>query len=279
MISPADYAFIARLLQEHAGFSVGTGKEYLLDSRLRPVALELGLTSVQSLLDRLRIAPQGDLVRRVCEAMATNETSFFRDPIAFDILRSRVLPDLIRQHYSQRRLRIWCAAASTGQEPYSLAMLLDDMPVSDWQVEVIATDFSRAALNRARSAVFSTYELQRGLTADQRARFFTAYGADWRVRDATRERVSFSELNLIHSFAHLGRFDLILCRNVLIYFDLATKRDVLERMSAILSPSGYLLLGAAESAIGITDTLERVGDLPTSVYQTTVLPEVVGLAS
>lgn len=279
MISEADYAFLARILQEHAGFAVGPGKEYLIEARLRPVAAELGLSSLQALVDRLRVAPQGEVVRRVCEAMATNETSFFRDGVPFDLLRSTILPELIRRRSASRTLRIWCAAASTGQEPFSVAMLLDDLPLGDWSIEILGTDFSRTALNRARTGVFTTFEIQRGLSDQQRTRFFVPYGEHWRLRDSTRSRVTFAELNLIHSFGHLGHFDLIFCRNVLIYFDIATKRDVLDRLATVLAPTGYLLLGAAESAIGVTDTLQRVGELPASVYQRSVVSEAVGIAS
>ncbi len=269
MISGADYRFLAHLLLVNSGFGVGEGKEYLVESRLLPVAQRLGHTDLQGLVDRLRIREEAEVVRLVCEAMATNETSFFRDIIPFEVLRSRLLPELIEERSSARELRIWCAASSFGQEPYSIAMLLDDLALGDWKIEIIATDFSRPALKRARSAVFTTFELQRGLTIDQRARFFVPRGEDWQLRDSTRARVNFAELNLIHSFGHLGQFDLILCRNVLIYFDLRTKRDVLERMAGCLTPSGYLLLGAAESAIGITNEITRIGELPTSVYRKT----------
>jgi chemotaxis protein methyltransferase CheR len=273
MISHADYRYLADLLLVNSGFGVGEGKEYLVESRLLPVAHRLGHADLQGLVDRLRIRLDPEVVRLVCEAMATNETSFFRDQIPFDVLQSRLLPELIRRNSEVRELRIWCAAASFGQEPYSVAMLLDDLALADWKIEIIATDFSRPALQRARTAVYTTFELQRGLSADQRARFFVPHGPDWRLRDSTRGRVTFGELNLIHSFGNLGTFDLILCRNVLIYFDLRIKRDVLERMAACLSPTGYLLLGAAESAIGITEEITRVGELPTSVYRKAPAPQ------
>ncbi len=278
MISDADYRLLAGILRDHSGFAVGDGKEYLIESRLRPVAARFGYPSLHELVDHLRVQADPDVVRQVCEAMATNETSFFRDGIPFDLLRSRIIPELIRRRAGSRSIRIWCAAASYGQEPFSIAMLLEDFPICDWNVEILATDFSRPALSRARAGVFSPFEVERGLSADQRTRFLVRDGADWRIRDSTRARVSFAELNLIHSFGQLGRFDLILCRNVLIYFDLRTKRDVLDRMGMTLAPDGYLILGAAESAIGITDSFIRLGDLPASVYTPTPIPTPISIA-
>jgi chemotaxis protein methyltransferase CheR len=279
MISDAEYAFLAGILREHSGLAVGAGKEYLIESRLRPVALQLGHTSLRDLVDRLRRHPDPEVIRRVCEAMATNETSFFRDGIPFDLLRSRILPELVRRRAASRSIRIWCAAASFGQEPFSVAMLVEDLPVADWNLEILATDFSRPALDRARTGVFTPFEFQRGLSDEQMARFLVRSGASWRIRESTRRRVSFAELNLIHSFGHLGRFDLILCRNVLIYFDLPNKRDVLDRMALTLAPDGYLILGAAESAIGVTESFTRLGELPASVYSRAAVPEAIGLAS
>jgi chemotaxis protein methyltransferase CheR len=279
MISDADYAFLTGILRDHSGLAVGEGREYLMESRLRPVAVQLGHPTLEELVDRLRCRPEQEVIRLVCEAMATNETSFFRDGVPFELLRSRILPELIRRRAASRSIRIWCTAASFGQEPFSVAMLLEDFPLSDWNVEIIATDFSRPALCRARAGIFTPFEVQRGLSPEQRARFLVRAGVDWRIRDSTRRRVCFTELNLIHSFGQLGEFDLILCRNVLIYFDLRTKRDVLDRMALTLAPEGYLILGAAESAIGITDTFTRLGELPASVYQRSSVREAVGIAS
>jgi chemotaxis protein methyltransferase CheR len=267
MIDAADYSFLASLLNERTGLAIGTGKEYLVESRLRPLAHSRGLPSVSDLVARIRAAPTDHLVRDVCEAMATHESSFFRDGTPFELLRTRILPELVEQRSRERTLRIWSAAASTGQEPYSVAMILDDFPIGDWTVEIVATDYSRVALDRARQGVYTTFEIQRGMTRDQQNRFCVRYGTNWRIRESTRSRVSFSELNLIHTFGHLGTFDLVLCRNVLIYFDVDTRREVLDRIAERLSPTGYLLLGAAESAIGVTERFVRLNDLPSSIYQ------------
>jgi chemotaxis protein methyltransferase CheR len=267
MICAVDFAFLSRLLRETTGLAIGEGKEYLVESRLVPLASSLGLPNVAALVARIRTNPDPDLVRSVCEAMATYESSFFRDGTPFDLLRSRIFPELLRANQASRTLSIWCAAASTGQEPYSVAMLLADLPLDGWQVKILASDYSRVALARAREGVYNNFEIHRGLTAEQRTRFFQPAGIDWRIRDSIRQRVSFAEVNLLRPFAHLGRFDLVLCRNVLIYFDVATRRHVLDRMGDGLTPHGYLLLGAAESAIGVTDNFVRVADLQTSVYQ------------
>jgi chemotaxis protein methyltransferase CheR len=277
MICAADYAFLAQLVRDTTGLAVGEGKEYLVESRLVPIAASLGLSNVASLVARLRAAPQPELVRSVCEAMATYESSFFRDGTPFDLLRMEILPDLIRRRRESRCLRIWCAAASTGQEPYSVAMILADFPLHDWNVKILASDYSRSALSRAHEGIYNNFEIQRGLTVQQRNRFFQPHGIDWRIRDSVRERVSFTEVNLLHPFAQLGPFDLVLCRNVLIYFDVETRRDVLERMGSGLAARGYLLLGAAESAIGVTERLVRVPELQTSVYRS--CPRQLSLAS
>jgi chemotaxis protein methyltransferase CheR len=274
MISAVDYAFLGRLLRETTGLAIGDGKEYLLESRLVPIALTLGLPDVGSVVARLRSSPSADLVRAVCEAMATYESSFFRDGAPFDLIRQRLVPELMQRRAANRTMRIWCAAASTGQEPYSVAMALADLPLDGWNVEILATDYSRVALGRARSGIYNTFEIQRGMRSELRQRFCTQVGIDWRIDDSIRQRVSFAEVNLLHPFSHLGSFDLILCRNVLIYFDVDTRKDVLDRMAGALSPDGYLLLGAAESAIGVTEGFARVPEHPTSVYRRVSRPAV-----
>lgn len=278
MIAEVDYAYLSRLLRHTTGLAIGEGKEYLLESRLIPIALSLGLPDVGALIERLRTSPTPDLVRTVCEAMATYESSFFRDGAPFELIRTELVPELMRRRSATRSLRIWCAAASTGQEPYSVAMALADMPLHDWNVEILATDYSRVALGRATAGVYNAFEIQRGMRPDLRERFCTQVGIDWRIHESIRRRVTFAEMNLLHPFDRLGSFDLILCRNVLIYFDVDTRKDVLDRMAATLSPDGYLLLGAAESAIGVTERFARVPEHPTSVYRRPSRP-TVSLAS
>lgn len=269
MISSDEYAFIAALLHRNIGLALGAGKQYLLESRLPPVARTYGFASVSEMIGVLRSRPHRDLVRAVCEAMTTGETFFFRDSVPFDVLRTMVLPEVAeRCRTTHRTPRIWCAAASTGQEPYSVAMMLEEASASfaRGRFELVATDYASHVLNRARRGTFAELEVQRGLPEELLRKYFVQVQGGYRVVDEIRRRVVFRELNLIESFRSLGQFDVILCRNVLIYFDVSTKTDVLERLSAALAPGGYLFLGASESTFGLTDRLVRVSELATSVH-------------
>ena len=268
MIAPIDYEFLCRLLHQHSGLALGAGKEYLIESRLAPVAASLGYADLAALASRLRMgAPQREL-RTVCEAMTTNESLFFRDGAPFEVLRERMLPELMAARQHLRRLRIWCAAASTGQEPYTVAMTLAAIPaLAGWNVEIFATDYSTAALERARAGVYSHFEVQRGLPIQMLMKHFTREGDDWRASPELRRAVTYREANLLDPFTHFGTWDLILCRNVLIYFDLPTKKGVLDRMARQLAPDGYLFLGSAETVVGVTDTFERIPGVGTNVYR------------
>jgi chemotaxis protein methyltransferase CheR len=188
----------------------------------------------------------------VTEAMMNNESFFFRDRIPFDRLRDTVLPELLKSRASRKRVRIWCAAASTGQEPYSIAMLLaerDDL--ADWRIEILATDISNDALDRAKAGLYSQFEVQRGLPIQSLMQHFAQEGEQWRVAKKLRERVEFRQVNLLSDFSRLGTFDVVFCRNVLIYFDRDTKLGVLDRIAKVLAPDGYLILGAAETMVGL----------------------------
>jgi chemotaxis protein methyltransferase CheR len=282
VIAPADYQFLTQLLQRTSGLALGPGREYLVESRLTPVAVRFGVPDVAALVARVRATHERELVRAVCEAMATHESSFFRDDTPFTLLRESIVPELLSSRRASRRLRVWCAAASTGQEPYSVAMLLDGMglAVAGWSVEIVATDFSGAALERARQGVFSDFEVQRGLSPELLGRCFVREGTGWRINDTLRRAVSFRELNLLTPFGSLGTFDLVLCRNVLIYFDVPTKQDVLDRLAATLAPDGYLLLGAAETVTGLTERLVRVPDATGNVFRRAAsAPMAIRLAS
>jgi chemotaxis protein methyltransferase CheR len=184
--------------------------------------------------------------------MMNNESFFFRDRIPFDRLRDTVLPDLLKSRASRKQIRIWCAAASTGQEPYSIAMLLaerDDL--ADWRIEILATDISNDALDRAKTGLYSQFEVQRGLPIQSLMQHFAQEGEQWRVAKKLRERVAFRQVNLLSDFSRLGIFDVVFCRNVLIYFDRDTKLGVLDRIGKVLAPDGYLILGAAETMVGL----------------------------
>lgn len=269
MITSEDYSYLSALLRTKSGLALGPGKEYLLESRLPPVAKAYGFLSVNELVATLRAGPHRDLIKAVCDAMTTGETFFFRDTIPFDMLRTTILPELAdRCRRAGRALRIWSSAASTGQEAYSIAMLLADMGVqmSGVRVDLVATDFAAHALNRARRGMFTQIEVQRGLPERYLRQFFISTPDGYRLADDIRRRVAFRELNLLESFRSLGQFDVVLCRNVLIYFDTMTKKDVLDRLSAALMPGGYLFLGATETAFGLTERLLRVPDVPTSLH-------------
>ncbi|HEY7897982.1 MAG: CheR family methyltransferase [Gemmatimonadales bacterium] len=269
MITSDDYSYLSALLRTKSGLALGPGKEYLLESRLPPVAKAYGFSSVNEMVATLRSGPHQELIKAVCDAMTTGETFFFRDTIPFDLLRTTILPDLAdRCRRAGRALRIWSSAASTGQEAYSVAMLLADMGVqmSGVRVDLVATDFASHALNRARRALFTQIEVQRGLPERFLRQFFISTPDGYRLADDIRRRVAFRELNLLESFRSLGQFDVILCRNVLIYFDTMTKKDVLDRLGASLTPGGYLFLGATETAFGLTERVVRIPDIPTSLH-------------
>lgn len=268
MIARNDYDFLCRLLHQHSGLSLGPGKDYLIESRLSPVAASLGYADLAALANRLRAGAPSRELKAVCEAMTTNESLFFRDGAPFEVLRERILPELMAARQHLRRLRIWCAAASTGQEPYSVAMTLAAIPaLAGWQVEILGTDYSTAALDRAKGGLYSHFEVQRGLPIQQLMKFFTREGEDWRANAELRRAVTYREANLLEPFTHFGTWDLILCRNVLIYFDLPTKKGVLDRMARQLSPDGYLFLGSAETVVGVTESFERIPGIGTNVYR------------
>jgi chemotaxis protein methyltransferase CheR len=224
-------------------------KTYLIDSRLAPLAREAGLASIDELVGRIRGEDAGaPLVKRVIEAMTTNETLFFRDLHPFEALKNRILPDLIRARPKQRRLRIWCAAASTGQEPYSIAMTIrEHFPeLASWDVKIVATDINAAVLQRARAATYRQLEVNRGLPASMLVKYFERQGADWAIRPIIKDLVEFMELNLLDPWK-IGPQDIVFIRNVLIYFDLETKRQLLARIRNLLEHDGYLVLGGAET--------------------------------
>jgi len=245
-----DFEFLAGLLKRESGLALNTSKIALVKSRLKPLAARYGFASMAALVQELR-AGNEPLARAVTEAMTIRDTSFFRDGAAFDALRDRVLPSLLRARLPRRHLRIWCAAAATGQEPYSLAMILHSLPqFAGWDIEILASDSSAEAIARAREGLYTPAEVQRGLPVGLLAQYFREESGAWRIADFLRERVQFRVFNLLDRFAALGSFDLILCRNVLIYFDPPTKVEILARLSDSLEADGYLVLGAAETVLG-----------------------------
>lgn len=255
-MSDAAFEFLRVYLKDRSGLALGPEKLYLIESRLGPVCRRFGLATLVDLCSALRTNRPG-VEKAVVEAMTTNETFFFRDRIPFDLFRDVLLPRAITARAATRRLRIWSAAASSGQEPYSLAMLLRDAAprLAGWHVEIVATDLSTEMLEKAKAGLYSHFEVQRGLPAQLLGKHFTQVGDRWRIDPGLGGMIDFRPLNLLQSFDHLGSFDIVFCRNVLIYFDMATKGDVLRRIAKSLAPDGAVLLGAAETVIGLTDAL------------------------
>jgi chemotaxis protein methyltransferase CheR len=258
----ADTQTLTALLKERSGLALTGDKQYLFESRLSPVARSHGFKSLAELVGALRRTPPPALVRAVVEAMATHESLFFRDVKPFDELRNFVIPKLVEARQGTKTLRFWSAACSTGQEPYSLAMLLQDetQRLAGWRTSITATDLSHQAIQRASAGRFSHFEVQRGLPAKYLVKHFKRNGDDWEIAQPLRDMIAWKVFNLLDDPTLLGSFDVIFCRNVLIYFDQPTKAKVLERLTKVLAKDGYLMLGSAETTIGITDRLRPIPD-------------------
>jgi chemotaxis protein methyltransferase CheR len=256
-VTEAEFEFLRTFLKARSGLALAVEKRYLVESRLGPLCRRFNIPSLGDLVSRLKMAATKDLEFAVIEAMTTNETFFFRDKLPFEIFEKVLLPRYLPSRAANRRLRIWCAASSTGQEPYSLAMILSEMAakLAGWRVEIVATDISTEVLEKAKAGLYSQFEVQRGLPIQMVLKYFTQVGDQWQIAPAIRGMVDFKPLNLIKDFSHLGSFDIIFCRNVLIYFDSPTKGDVLKRLGGALPADGTLLLGAAETVIGLSDAL------------------------
>ena len=255
-----DFEFLANLLKGKSGLMLTPDKVYLLESRLTPLARRRGMDTLDALVQKLRLGGDPTLIKDVTEAMTTNESFFFRDSTPFDLFKNHIMPAMNKARADKRKLRIWCAAASTGQEPYSLAMLLKENAVkwAGWKIEIIGTDICTQVLEKARLGEYSQFEVQRGLPITLLMKYFEQDGDVWRITKDIRDMVSYRPFNLLDSFTALGSFDVIFCRNVLIYFDQPTKTGVLERMSRTLAKDGTLLLGAAETVLGITEAFRPV---------------------
>jgi chemotaxis protein methyltransferase CheR len=267
-MTPSDYEYLRKLLKARSGLVLSAEKHYLVESRLLPVARKAGLSNLTGLVERLRAPGAERLTVEVVEAMTTNESLFFRDKVPFDHFRDTIMPALLAARTVSRRIRIWCAAAATGQEPYTLAMCLKEMgkELRGWRIEIVATDLSTEVLTRAKSGIYTQFEVQRGLSAMMLIKYFSQVGEAWQIAPEIRGMVKFMPLNLLNNFSHLGRFDLVFCRNVLIYFDQATKIDVLERIAGVTERDGYLVLGGAETVMGLTERFRPVSD-KRSLYQ------------
>jgi chemotaxis protein methyltransferase CheR len=272
-MTPLDYDFLRRALKERSGLVLSADKQYLVESRLLPIARKAGFSNLSELVAALKRGDSDVLMTKVVEAMTTNETFFFRDKTPFENFRAEVLPALLAARSASRTIRIWCAAASTGQEPYSLAMALKEAEaeVAGWRIEIVATDLASVVLERAQAGVYSQFEVQRGLPIQLLIKYFAKVGDTWRIAPEIRAMVKFRQLNLLADFSALGTFDVIFCRNVLIYFDQETKVSLLNRLSRITAGDGYLILGAAETVVGLTDSFRTMPDLR-GIYVPNVRP-------
>jgi chemotaxis protein methyltransferase CheR len=261
-MTPHDYEFLRKCLKERSGLVLSADKQYLVESRLLPVARKAGVTTLGELVGKLRGAHDPVLMTSVVEAMTTNETFFFRDKVPFEHFRATVMPALLKARRAARTIRIWCAATSTGQEPYSLAMCVKAMErdILGWRVEILATDISGEVLEKARAGIYSQFEVQRGLPIQLLVKHFTRSGEFWQIAPELRAMVRYRQLNLLTDFSELGTFDIVFCRNVLIYFDAVTKADVLDRIARVTASDGYLVLGAAETVVGLTDRFKMVAE-------------------
>jgi chemotaxis protein methyltransferase CheR len=251
-----DFTFVQQFVLQRIGIVLSPEKRYLVETRLEPLVRQLQLPSIAAFVAKLRL--REPLIEKFAiDAMTTNETLFFRDKQPFEIIRERILPALARARRTTGRIRIWCAACSTGQEPYSLSMIVDELrpQLGGISVEILATDISEKVLDQARKGVFSQFEVQRGLPVRQLLKHFTQENLRWKINPELGRRIVFQSANLLQPFRHFGTFDLILCRNVMIYFGEATKRDVLRRLGESLAADGSLMLGGAETVLGLSQDL------------------------
>ena len=260
-MTPPDYEYLRKLLKDHSGLDLSADKQYLIESRLLPLARKAGLAGLPELVQKMK-GGSAAFIAQVVEAMTTNETFFFRDKIPFEHFRDTIMPELLQARAGRKSLRIWCAAGSTGQEPYSLAMCLKEMSaaLTGWRVEILATDLSQEVLEKSRAGIYSQFEVQRGLPIQLLVKYFRQIGELWQINADLRAMVQHRQLNLLHDFSQLGSFDVIFCRNVMIYFDQDTKTNIFGRLARTIEPDGFLVLGAAETVVGLTEQFKPIGD-------------------
>ena len=260
-MTPPEYEYLRKLLQDNSGLDLSADKQYLIESRLLPLSRKAGLSDISELVQKMKSGSSASITQ-VVEAMTTNETFFFRDKVPFDHFRDTIMPEILQARAGRKSVRIWCAAGSTGQEPYSLAMCLKEMgaALSGWRVEIIATDLSQEVLEKSKAGIYSQFEVQRGLPIQMLVKYFKQTGELWQINPDIRAMVQHRQLNLLHDFSQLGTFDVIFCRNVLIYFDQDTKTNIFSRLARAIEPDGFLVLGAAETVVGLTDAFKPIAD-------------------
>ncbi len=273
-----DFEYISNLVEKVAGIVLDKDKIYLIESRLNPVLRSEGFNSINDLVLKLRWKPHNELHDKVIDVMTTNETFFFRDEVPFEAMKSHIIPALIKERQGTQTLNIWSAACSSGQEPYSLSILLrDNFPtLMDWKINILGTDISDEMLEKAEAGVYSQFEIERGMPAGLIPRYFEPDRGGWRVKDKVRAGITFKKLNLLADYGAIPRMDVIFLRNVLIYFDLKTKKDVLERIKTHLLPDGYLFLGQSETALVLSNTFETVNISTASCFRLKSTATVAG---
>lgn len=261
--------YLRDFIRRRSAIVVEADKNYLVESRLSPIVRELKLASIDELLQQTKRDERGQLARRVVEAMTTNETSFFRDVHPWETLKNTILPELIKTRQTSRRLRIWCAAASTGQEPYTIAMVIrEHFPeLATWDIQILGTDLNAAVLERCRTGIYKQLEVNRGLPATMLVKYFDRQGVEWQVKPEIRKMLAFQELNLLDRWSMFAMNDVVFMRNVLIYFDTNVKRDILGRVRDKLAPDGFLVLGGAETTLNLDDQYAPLRAGQTVVYQ------------
>jgi len=284
-VTPLDYEYLRKLLKDQSGLDLSADKQYLIESRLLPLSRKSGLSGISDLVQKMKGGSAG-IVAQVVEAMTTNETFFFRDKLPFDHFRDSIIPEILQARASRKSIRIWCAAGSTGQEPYSLAMCLKEMSaaLTGWRIEILATDLSQEVLEKSKAGIYSQFEVQRGLPIQMLVKYFKQTGEFWQINPDIRAMVQHRQLNLLHDFSQVGVFDVIFCRNVLIYFDQDTKIKIFNRLAKASEPDGFLVLGAAETVVGLTDLFKPHPDRrglyrPDGVHATSARMPAVGAAA
>ncbi len=263
-----DFEFISKFIKEQAGIVLEPGKEYLVEARLNPIIKEMGLPSLERLINEVRIRATNDLKLKIIDALTTNETLFFRDTHPFQALKSTILPEILSKKQGEKKLNIWCAASSSGQEPYSIAMILKDHieNIKDWNIKFIASDISEKMLARAKTGIYNQFEINRGLPMHYLIKYFEKNGPDWQIKKEIRDMVHFEKINLMKPWS-ISAMDLIFMRNVLIYFGIETKKDIFKRLEKTLHPDGYFFLGGSETTLGISSEFGRIGINKVHCYQ------------
>ena len=268
-VNSQDFDFIRQFVMQRSAIMLEPEKGYLVEARLMPLVRQEGLSSITELVSRLKTSGPPDLQQKVVEAMTTNETSFFRDVTCFEALRATILPELMERRKATKTIEIWSAACSTGQEPYSIAMVIREhfSGFKDWKIKIVATDISKHVLCRAIQGRYSQMEVNRGLPAALLIKYFTKIGTEWQIHEEVRRMVEFREMNLVGSHWNITSADIIFIRNVLIYFDIPTKKAILQKIRSVLRPDGFLFLGGSETTMNLDENFERVSQDRSCCYR------------